>query len=104
MPGDRFTELRTALFRKLHYAVAHTNIVMNTVPKALRKRAPSYSCSSAGPRWRCFFCSSPAVLQCQATLNSVRVESMPLNMRQQFVEVEEEKSLMMHDTLEMIDR
>ena len=44
--------------------------------------------------------STPAVLEYQASLPSNRVGALAREQRQKFVEVTEEKALMMHDALE----
>ena len=50
------------------------------------------------------FCSSPAVLDFKCNLPSVKRGCLPTSMRQQFIEVNQNKALILHDTLEALDR
>ena len=48
--------------------------------------------------------SSPAVIKFQMECTSNDAHDMPMRMRQEFVEISEEQAIMMHDTLESIER
>ena len=50
------------------------------------------------------FCSSAELLEHVASLPINKVGGMPLEMRHRFAEIGEEKALVLHDTLEAVER
>lgn len=51
-----------------------------------------------------FGCSTPALIEFQASLPSNKLETLPADMKEMFAEIKDDKASEMNDTLEQIER